>query len=110
MDVPLNFMGEDFVADVDYDVTSYGTPAHMGSLSYPGDPGDPPEFEILSITLRRDLPGRTNESMRFVYPRAPEFEATGALFDCLCENEKITDAICEAIVTDGPPDFDDNYF
>lgn len=24
-----------------------GSPAHMGSLTYPGDPGDPPEIESL---------------------------------------------------------------
>lgn len=42
MIVSLNFMGEDFVADIDYRVTSYGSPPNMGSLSYPGDPGEPP--------------------------------------------------------------------
>jgi hypothetical protein len=109
MDICLNFMGEDFIADVDYDIKSYGSPAHMGSLSYAGDPGDPPEFEVNSITLRRDLPGRQNEAMRFAYPRAPEFEATGALFDCLCENEKIFAAICTAIEEDGGGDFYDDY-
>lgn len=26
-----------------------GSPAHMGSLSYPGHPADPPELEIQTI-------------------------------------------------------------
>lgn len=34
---------------VDFTITSYGSPAHMGSLTYPGDPGDPPEWEVESI-------------------------------------------------------------
>lgn len=34
---------------VSFEITSFGSPPHMGSLSYPGDPGDPPEWEILSI-------------------------------------------------------------
>jgi hypothetical protein len=115
MDVCINFMGEDFIADVDYDVTSYGSPAHLGSLSYPGDPGDPPEFEILSITLRRDIPPVKEDdgfgNQIWVRRQRPaEFEATGALFDSLCESERITDAVYEAIANDGPPDFDDNYF
>lgn len=100
MEICLNFMGEDFIADVDFDIDSYGSPAHMGSLTYPGDPGDPPEFTIMSIHLRRDLSGGAP---------APEFEATGALFDCLCDNERIGDAICEAIWNSASDDMFDYY-
>lgn len=40
--------------DVDFEVTSYGSPAHMGSLSYPGDPGDPPEILIETVRYQSD--------------------------------------------------------
>lgn len=112
MIVGLTFMGFDFVAEIDYRVTSYGSPAHMGSFSYPGDPGDPPEWEIESIVLSRDIPLTASEHALcdLGYHFTPQFEATGALFDCLANLDKINDAICEAICTDGPQDYDDNYF
>jgi hypothetical protein len=100
MIVGISFMGFDFIADVDYRVTSYGSPAHMGSLSYPGDPGDPPEWEIERITLQRDVTG----------PFCPEFVATGALFDCLAELDAVKDAIMQDIAEyDGPDERDDDY-
>jgi hypothetical protein len=108
MIVSLTFMGFDFIADVDYRILSYGSPAHMGSLSYPGDPGDPPEWEINSIVLYRDVP--PPEHLCGI--TSPPFKATGALFDCLANLEKINDAICQEIDAEGPPEpeFDDNYF
>jgi hypothetical protein len=108
MIVSLTFMGFDFIADVDYRILSYGSPAHMGSLSYPGDPGDPPEWEINSIVLYRDEP--PPEHLCGI--TSPPFEATGALFDVLANLDKINDAICEEIAERGrePPDYDDNYF
>jgi hypothetical protein len=116
MIVGITFMGFDFVADVDYCVTSYGSPAHMGSLSYPGDPGDPPEWEITSIVLSRDEPMIAGPGIlgpsSLIRKAVPAFEATGALFDCLANLDKINDAICEEISASGPPDYsdDDNYF
>jgi hypothetical protein len=109
MIVGLTFMGFDFCAEVGYRVTNYGSPAHMGSLSYPGDPGDPPEWEIESIVLYRDEP--PPEHLCGI--TSPPFEATGALFDALANFDKINDAICEEIDSDGPPepdDRDDDYF
>jgi hypothetical protein len=111
MIVGLTFMGFDFCAEVGYRVTNYGSPAHMGSLSYPGDPGDPPEWEIESIWLYRDVPLTAEEHRRRII-KTPVFVATGALFDCLANLETINNKICEEIASDGPPepDYDDNYF
>lgn len=36
------------VATIDFSYRA-GSPAHMGSLSYPGHPADPPEIEIETI-------------------------------------------------------------
>jgi hypothetical protein len=105
MIVSLNFFGEDFIADIDYRVTSYGSPAHMGSLSYPGDPGDPPEWEITSIWLYRDAP-MTAAELQGKLITTPIFVATGALFDCLANLDKINDAISEEIGSDSPSAFD----
>jgi hypothetical protein len=102
MIVSLTIMGFDFIADIDYRVTSYGSPAHMGSLSYPGDPGDPPEWEIESIVLQRDVP--PPEHLCGIC--SPRFEATGALFDVLNNLDKINDAIGEEIGSDSPSAFD----
>lgn len=37
---------------VEFEVDSYGSAPHMGSLTYPGDPGDPAEFHITEIESR----------------------------------------------------------
>lgn len=98
MQIPILFMGEDFVADIDYDVTSYGHGGVAPSLSYPGDPPEPPEWDYLSIHLCRDLGGGK---------LGPEFLATGKLFDVLADDEKICERICEAIWESR---YDDDYY
>jgi len=90
----LNFMGEDFVVDVDYRVQSWGAPASWSS--YGGDPAEPTEWVVESIVLMWDRPDGLGA----------EFEATGALFDHLAHLDEINDAIYED-TSDGPPDFDD---
>lgn len=95
MIVGLTFMGFDFVADVDYLVTYWGCDAHYGSPTYPGHPGEPPEWKINSIKLYRDVPLTAKERRRNV-TKTPIFEATGALFDTLSE----LPAIKEEIVMD----------
>jgi hypothetical protein len=97
MDIPINFMGEDFIAVVDYRVTSYGAPESWSS--YGGDPAEPPEWEVDSIVLCWDRIGGLGS----------EFEATGELFDHLNNLDKVNDAICEAICSDGPPEPDYDY-
>lgn len=53
IDVPIEILrGADasgeVVLSVDFEYRP-GSPAHMGSLTFPGDPGDPPEVEIERI-------------------------------------------------------------
>ena len=101
MNFYIEMMGFEFVADIDYRVTSYGT-----SDSW-YEPGDPCEFEVESIVLYRDEPltvkqhKQTYRGKRFT----PAFEATGALFDHLCEH--LSEKIADQIYKDGPPQFDD---
>ena len=94
----VDIMGYDFVADVDYTVTSYG------SCDSWYEPGDPVEFEVNSIVLYRDEP-LTAKEHKSGFIKTPQFEATGALFEVLDEflSEKIAEQICE----DGPQDYDD---
>ncbi len=97
--IPLNFMGEEFIADVDYRVTYYGAPAQGPSYCSGGEPAEGPEWEIEYIALRRD----------YLDGFGPEFEATGALFHHLANLDKISDAISEEICEDGPPEPDYDY-
>lgn len=39
---------------LDYVVTSWGCPAHYGSLTYPGHPAEGPEIEIEAVWLKSD--------------------------------------------------------
>lgn len=79
----INIMGHDFEAEIDYYVTSHGSPPIIDYVNG-GDPGCDPEWEIQSITLRED---------RGWSDMGPDFEATGKLLFVLCDNEEITDAI-----------------
>ncbi len=113
MIVGLTFMGFDFIADVDYKVTSYGCDAQTYGPPENCYPAEPPEWEINSIVLYREEL-LTKEQHRLFdrgHRFTPGFEATGALFDVLANLDAINDAICEEICMDGPPDYsdDDNY-
>lgn len=80
----ISIMGEDFVAECEVKIHSYGAPACWD------DPGYGPEYDFTSITLRRDMPGQLG----------PAFEATGALFRCLAWDDKLNDQIIEQIGRD----------
>lgn len=84
MIVGLTFMGEDFVADIDYRVLSWGCDAQTYGPPENCYPAEPPEFEIDRIRLYRDVPLTAEERRRKVI-KTPIFEATGALFDVLSE-------------------------
>jgi hypothetical protein len=111
MIVYINFFGFDFIAEVDYRVTSWGCEAQTYGPAENCYPAEPPEFEIDRIWLYRDVPLTAEEHRRRII-KTPVFVATGALFDCLANIDKINDAIGEEIGERGrePPDFDDNYF
>ena len=70
---------------LDYEVTSWGCPAHYGSLTYPGHPAEGPEIEITGVWLK------ANEND----PKAPEFPLTDE------EYEKI-----ELHILENPPEPD----
>ena len=97
MIVGINFMGHDFIADVDFRVTFWGSPESGPTYSSGGEPAEGPEWEIDSIVLSRDELG---------YPTAP-FEATGALLECLSNSEEINDAIRVEIEEYGQEGYDD---
>ncbi len=50
-EVSFDFEGNRY--SVVFRVTSWGSAAHMGSLTYPGDPGDPVEWEVESYWLEQ---------------------------------------------------------
>ena len=83
----LPFMGFDFAAVIHFEVTAWGTRPII-DYANGGDPGWPPEWEIRSIVIRRD-----DEYS------APDFDATGALFDCLCQSPKIISAVDDCVAT-----------
>lgn len=79
----INIMGHDFEAEIDYVISSYGSPPIIDYVNG-GDPGEDPEWDIQSITLRED---------RGWSDMGPDFEATGMLLLTLCNNSEINDAI-----------------
>jgi hypothetical protein len=88
MIVYLNFMGEDFIAEVDYRVTYLGCAARTYGPPEDCYPAELPEWEIDSIFLLRDNADK---------PAGPAFKATGALFVVLANLDKINDKILEDI-------------
>jgi hypothetical protein len=77
---------DETIAEVSYVITSWGAPESGPSFSGPGEPAEPPEFEIEKITIN----GK---------------EVT---LDDLSEKdqEKIDEAIYEQLA-DGPDDYDE---
>lgn len=91
----LNFMGADFVAEIELTITS---PATRQTFD---DPGWGPDFEIESITLREE---RFQMQPPAYWVLGPPFEATGALFQVLATSRAIDEAILSAIQDESETD------
>ena len=74
----FNFMGEDFIAEIDYVITAEGARPTWD------DTGWSPEFDIESIHLYQDFP-----SYRPVTGDGPRFKATGKLFEVLSQDSDL---------------------
>lgn len=89
----LNFMGADFVAEIDLTIHHLGSkPCTWGSPDN-WDPGCDPEYDIYSIMLREE---RFDPQSR-KWLLGPPFEATGALFQTLAASRAIDDAILQTL-------------
>lgn len=53
--------------EIEFEITSHGSPAHMGSLTYAGDPGDPAEYEIETVYLRGEIVQVSDDLMQKFY-------------------------------------------
>ena len=96
MELPLNFMGEDFIAEIDYTVTHRGCAAQTYGPPENCYPAEGPEWDVDSIVLWRD----TSEGF------SGGFEATGELFNALSEH--FSDQISEAI--NSAESYDGDYY
>jgi len=85
----INFMGHDFEAEIEYNVTDYGA-KEIIDYNNGGDPGWEPEWDIENIYLRED---------KGWGDLGPTFEATGKLFSVLANSTKINDAVINDIVS-----------
>lgn len=92
MIVCINFMGCDFIADIDYRVTSYGCDAQTYGPPENCYPAEPLEWEINSIVLSRD------ETLSAEQHK---------LFNALSGLPAVKEAILENICENGPtePDY-----
>ncbi len=101
----FNLMGFEFVADIDWTLTSPGCPAKLYGPPENCYPAEAPEWEINSITLHLDYGGNN---------LGPGFEATGALFEHLAESRQIDDGIIEYLDQYGTDDcssyMDEDYY
>ncbi len=83
----LDIVGFDFIACIDFHITSWGCDARTYGPPEDCYPAEGPEYEIDAIMLREDFPGALG----------PAWEATGAMFDVLANLPAVVDAIDEAI-------------
>lgn len=92
----INFMGFEFLCEVDYKVTSRGTRPVYSRDPNEYDPGSPPEWITKSIKLYRYErtigPGVDGPHTIRLVP-CPEFEATGKLFSVLANCDAVTESI-----------------
>jgi len=81
----FSILSTDLAAQVEFRIT---TPSHPGtppSLSYPGDPPEGCEFEVDSITLHHDLPGKLSDPI----------DLPPWLYTAIEESQKLADAISD---------------
>lgn len=103
MQVYLELMGFDFIAEVDWTLTHRGTPPSGGLNGPPEnyDPGSDPEWEINTIHLQRDL---------WMGKLGPAFQATGQLFETLYSLRQIDDEILAYIENHGVDEDEPDYY
>ena len=89
-------LSTDLAAQVEFRITTPFYPGTPPSLSYPGDPPEGCEFEVDSITLHHDLPGRLSEPL----------DLPGWLYTAIEESPKLIDAISDYEANHDP---EDNY-
>ena len=79
-------------ADVTYTVTP-GQRPHYGSLTYAGDPGYPPEVDIVSVEIIHDVPENKFTGRKRIVRREP---AGKLLTDIIAADEDINDELIGA--------------
>lgn len=82
--------GRDYVIGYDFKITVHGNNGTPPSLSYPGDPPEPPEFEVDIVDLREDLSGKLGPSLEIPKWLERQFETF------LCEDDGVYLEVCEA--------------
>lgn len=90
-------------AEIDYHIGA-GSPAHMGSLSYPGHPAEPAEIEIESVALV--IIDKTSSPPETIRQEAPQW-----LVNFIANSDGVFQALGEAADwgEDQGPDPDDWY-
>lgn len=74
---------EDVDVYIEFEVTNWGSPGCPPSLSYPGDPPDPPEFNIIKVERLDTGADITNEVEGLPDKLRQAFEET--VFDRVCD-------------------------
>jgi len=85
----INFMGREFVVELEWSISSYGSAPSFY------DPGDGPDFDIDRIWLREN---REDESTCAADDFGPAFEVTGKLFQVICNQTRICDDVYNSIL------------
>jgi hypothetical protein len=91
----------DFTISFDYEVTSNGHPGTAPSLSHPGDPPEPPEFDIGAIEFR-------NHRFESILGESGEDEFFYLLYSAM--EEAVIDHLLETQDEGREPDYPDPPF
>jgi hypothetical protein len=96
--VCFKLLNTDFAAEIDFRITTRATNGTPQSFNYPGDPGEPAEFEIVKIELKEDNPRIHNP---------PILELPEWLDTLICESDLVHEAIQEFDWKDRLGDYDE---
>ncbi len=97
--VCLSILDADFVAEIEYRITSRGAPETGPTYSCGGQPAEPPEWDIEDVQLREYHP-------RPLLAANPLLDVPKWLFELISEHDKVSEAIYEAIWKDERADYD----
>ena len=108
MKTALSLMGEDFVVEIDYRITSRGYPAKTSGPPEDCYPAEGPEYDIESITLQREI----FDFKKYAYSLGPAWEIShkDALFFFLWKHfdEQIRQHAADN--DDDDRDYDEDYY
>lgn len=103
MEICLRIGDNDFIAEWEYKFSSYGCGPSPASLSYPGDPGEPAEWEWSDFELFTDEYKWIDDQR---VPKRNKLECPKWLEEVIMNSDKVNEVMQEIAIERSCDDYD----